>query len=253
MKMNFVNKRTNFMVTLAVLVMLGTLNGVAQNYVPEEGSQELTKKKQKRVKLDPNLLNVLIIGDSISIGYTRLVRTQLKGKANVIHNPGNAQGTTLGLIKLKAWLGDTKWDVIHFNWGLHDLKHVTKAGTSNNSNDPNDPQQADLPTYIANMEVLVKQLKATDSTLIFATTTPYPEGVRPYRSPEDAAKYNGAALKIMKANEIQENDLYSLVLPKLDTLQQPVNVHFTKKGSTLMADQVTAVIKSALKKHNTIN
>ena len=246
MKMIFVNKRTNFMVTLAVLVMLGTLNGFAQNYVPEEGSQELTKKKQKMVKLDPNLPNVLIIGDSISIGYTRLVRTQLKGKANVIHNPGNAQGTTLGLIKLKDWLGDTKWDVIHFNWGLHDLKHVTKAGTSNNSNDPNDPQQADLASYTANMEILVKQLKATDSKLIFATTTPYPEGVQPYRSPEDAAKYNAAALKIMKANEIQVNDLYSLVLPKLDPLQKPVNVHFTKEGSTLMADQVTAVIKSAL-------
>jgi hypothetical protein len=246
--MIFVNKRTNFMVTLAALVMLGTLTGFAQNYVPEEGSQELTKKKRKenKVKMDSNLPNVLIIGDSISIGYTRLVRTQLTGKANVTHNSGNAQGTTLGLIKLKAWLGDTKWDVIHFNWGLHDLKHVTKAGTSNNSNDPNDPQQADLATYTANMEVLVAQLKATDSKLIFATTTPYPEGVKPYRSPEDAAKYNDAALKIMKANEIQVNDLYSLVLPKLDPLQKPVNVHFTKEGSTLMADQVTAVIKSTL-------
>lgn len=200
------------------------------------------------VKLNPNLPNVLIIGDSTSIGYTGPVRTQLKGKANVIHNPGNAQGTTLGLIKLKEWLGNTKWDVIHFNWGLHDLKHMTKAGTSNNSNDL---RQADPPTYKANMEVLVKQLKATGAALIFAATTPYPEGVRrPCRSPEDAAKYNDAALKIMKANGIPVNDLYSLVLSKLDSYQRPVNVHFTKEGSKLLADQVVAVIKSALQKQN---
>jgi lysophospholipase L1-like esterase len=255
MMMNFINKRNGFIATLTAIVILGALGGFAQKYVPEEGSQELTKKKRKgnKVTMDPNLPNVLIIGDSISIGYTGMVRTQLTGKANVIHNPGNAQGTTLGLIKLKAWLGDTKWDVIHFNWGLHDLKHVTKAGTSNNSNDPNDPQQADHPTYIANMEVLVTQLKATDSTLIFATTTPYPEGVKPYRLPEDAAKYNDAALKIMNANEIQVNDLYSLILPKLDTLQKPVNVHFTKEGYKLLADQVTAVIESTLQKHNAMN
>jgi hypothetical protein len=247
MNMIFANKRSGFMATLAAIVMLSTLTGFAQPNIPEEGSQELTKNHRKKspVKTDPNLPNVLIIGDSISIGYTGLVRTQLKGKVNVIHNPGNAQGTTLGLEKLQEWLGDTQWDVIHFNWGLHDLKHVTEAGTSKNSNNPNDPQQADLATYTANLKVLVKQLKATDSKLIFATTTSYPNGVKPCRLPEDAAKYNVAALKIMKANNIQVNDLYSLALPKLNALQKPRNVHFTKEGSKVLADQVTAMIQSA--------
>ena len=235
------------MAALAAISMLGTV-GFAQQYVPEEGSHELTRKhrKAKRVKMDPNLPNVLIIGDSISIGYTGQVRAQLKGKANVIHNPGNAAGTTLGLKKLQEWLGDTKWDVIHFNWGLHDLKHVKEAGSSENSNNPNDPQQADLATYTANLKVLVKQLNATDSKLIFATTTPYPKGVKPCRLPADAAKYNAEALKIMKANNIQVNDLYSLALPRLKTLQKPRNVHFKPEGSQVLADQVATVIRSAL-------
>ncbi len=194
--------------------------------------------------MDPNLPNVLIIGDSISIGYTGYVRAQLKGKANVVHNPGNAAGTTRGREKLQEWLGDTKWDVIHFNWGLHDLKHVTEAGA--NSNDPNDPQQADLATYTANLKVLVEQLKATGAKLIFATTTPYPTGVRPCRLPEDAAKYNAAALSIMEANSIQVNDLYSLALPKLKTLQKHVNVHFNDEGSKVLGDQVAARIQFAL-------
>ena len=240
------HKRNCFMATLTAILMLGSLTGVANPYVPEEGSQEQmkTQRKTSPEKTDPNLPNILIIGDSISIGYTGLVRTQLHGTANVVHNPGNAQGTTLGLKKLEEWLGDTQWDVIHFNWGLHDLKHVTKAGA--NSNDPNDPQQADLETYTANLTVLVKQLKATGSKLIFATTTPYPKGVRPCRLPENAVNYNAAALKIMKANNIQVNDLYSLVLPKLKTLQKRRNVHFNAEGSKVLADQVATTIQSAL-------
>ncbi len=227
-------------------VILGARTEVAQQYIPEAGSQELTKnnRKEKPVKMDPNLPNVLIIGDSISIGYTGQVRTQLKGTANVIHNPGNAEGTTLGLAKLQEWLGDTQWDVIHFNWGLHDLKHVTETGE--NSNNPNDPQQADLATYTANLEVLVQQLKATGSKLIFATTTPYPKGVKPCRLPEDAVKYNAAALNIMQANNIQVNDLYRLALPKLETLQRRRNVHFNTEGSQVLADQVAATIQNVV-------
>lgn len=220
---------------------------VAGQYVPEEGSHELSKNRGQAtaVNVDRNLPNVLIIGDSISIGYTDLVRDLLAGKANVIHNPDNAQGTTFGLEKLQEWLGDTKWDVIHFNWGLHDMKHV-KEGTGESSTDLNDPRQADLATYTANMEVLVERLKATGAKLIFATTTPFPHGVNPARLPEDTAKYNAAALKIMRDNNIQVNDLYSLVLPDLKTLQKRRNVHFNQEGSTVLAGQVAAVIQSAL-------
>jgi hypothetical protein len=74
----------------------------------------------------PDLPNVLIIGGSISIGYTRPLKEILKGKANVFHNPGNAAHSENGIAKLDSWLGTTKWDVIHFNHGLHDLKYIGK-------------------------------------------------------------------------------------------------------------------------------
>lgn len=76
------------------------------------------------------LPNVLIIGDSISIGYTPFVKQLLAGRANVMRpvlengKAENCQGTNNGVKNIKGWLGDTKWDVIHFNFGLHDLKHV---------------------------------------------------------------------------------------------------------------------------------
>jgi len=70
----------------------------------------------------PGLPRILLIGDSISIGYTIPAREQLQGTANVHRIPENGGPTTNGLKQLDAWLGSGKWDVIHFNWGLHDLK-----------------------------------------------------------------------------------------------------------------------------------
>src|SRR5512133_119554 len=72
----------------------------------------------------PGLPRVLLIGDSISMGYTLPVRTLLAGKANVHRPPENCGDTARGVKSLDKWLGDGKWDVIHFNFGLHDLKYL---------------------------------------------------------------------------------------------------------------------------------
>ena len=237
-----------------MVILFTHLASAQDKYVPEEGSVEQKektkkekKKKEKVFKIDMSLPMVLIIGDSISMGYTGNVRKLLAGKANVIHNPGNSQGTTHTLAKVDQWLATQKWDVIHFNLGLHDLKRVKVVGTSKNSNDPADPFQADLTTYASNLEKITRKLKTTGAKLIFATTTPFPAGVRPYRDPADADRYNQAALKIMKKNDIPVNDLYALVLPEIKTLQKPQNVHFQKEGSAKMAKQVVARIEKALK------
>src|SRR5689334_20865727 len=71
------------------------------------------------VQEQPGLPRVLLIGDSISIGYTVTVRRELAGKANVLRIPENGADTANGLKKIDEWLGQSKWDVIHFNWGLH--------------------------------------------------------------------------------------------------------------------------------------
>jgi len=67
------------------------------------------------------LPRVLLIGDSVSVGYTLAVRKELEGKANVHRPPSNCGSTKIGMRDLDKWLGVGKWDVIHFNWGLHDL------------------------------------------------------------------------------------------------------------------------------------
>jgi hypothetical protein len=55
---------------------------------------------------DPALPRVLLIGDSISIGYTPAVKELLRGIANVHRIPDNGGATTLALTLLDEWLGD---------------------------------------------------------------------------------------------------------------------------------------------------
>ena len=69
----------------------------------------------------PEKPKVLIIGDSISIGYTPFVKEVLKHEAIVKHNSENAQHSGTGLLKLDTWIGNKKWDIIQFNWGHWDL------------------------------------------------------------------------------------------------------------------------------------
>lgn len=191
------------------------------------------------------LPNVLIIGDSISIGYTKPLTKILKDKVVVVHNPGNAGPSSKGLANIDRWLGKTEWDVIHFNHGLHDLKYVDKNGKNSNTK-KNAHVQVPLKDYRNNMESIVIRLKKTGAKLIFATTTPYPDGVKPLRIPEDVQKYNSAALEVMKKHGVPINDLHDFVLPKLKTLQKPRNVHFTPKGSTAMAKEVARYILEAI-------
>jgi acyl-CoA thioesterase-1 len=205
-------------------------------------SQEKPAKKGKEnpafapVKDDPALPRVLLIGDSISIGYTVPVQKALAGKANVHRIPENGGPTTNGLEKIDRWLGDGKWDVIHFNWGLHDLK-IAK----------DEQRNVPIDQYEKNLRTLVERLKKTGATLVWCSTTPVPAKVRsPIRKTDDVAAYNAVAKKVMEENGIAIDDLYSFALPQLKEIQLPENVHYTEKGYEVLAGQVVASITKAL-------
>jgi len=186
---------------------------------------------------------VLIIGDSISMGYFEPTKQLLEGKAEVYHNAGNAQHTRHGLTQLDAWLDDTPWDVIHFNHGLHDLKYVNAKGALVSPDEGT--QLVSVDEYARNLEQIVKRLKKTHARLIFATTTPVPDGAAG-RIKGDAERYNRTALPIMKEYGVRVNDLYAFASPRLESIQRPHNVHFTDEGSRLLAQQVADNILGAL-------
>jgi hypothetical protein len=195
------------------------------------------------------LPNVLIIGDSISLGYTPFVKKILNGKAVVEHNNGNgnAEYTGSGIIMLDKWLGNTKWDVIHFNWGLWDMYGWRFA-----------KKDLSPAMYKKRLETLVTRLKKTGAILIWGTTTPVcpkPEitmlkkfSTKVVISPTLENEYRNIALRIMKQNNIKVDDLYSLMHPELKKYAlAPNNVHYTEEGYKKLAEQVAESIESSLK------
>jgi len=221
-------------VTLAVLLSATCANAAQEKKTP--------KKKRRPnpafapITDDPALPRVLLIGDSISIGYTVATRKALAGKANVHRPAANCGPTIRGLEGIDKWLGDGRWDVIHFNWGLHDLRKSEGK------------HQVPIDEYEKNLCQLVERLEKTGATLIWCSTTPVPEGCSPPRTDADAIAYNAVAKKIMDENKIAIDDLYAFALPKLEKIQRPANVHFTPEGSAVLAKQVSAAIVQELKK-----
>jgi hypothetical protein len=237
------------------LVLLGTM--FVSVLVDLADCAEPAKAKPARKEVNPvmqpivddaNLPRVLLIGDSISIGYTLPVRKLLDGKANVHRVLTNCGPTTRGVEQIDQWLGDKPWDVIHFNWGLHDLKYMGAEGQ--NLADPQaagSRQQVPPAEYEANLRQLVQRLKQTGAELIWCSTTPVPEGAQG-RLPEDAAQYNQIAVRIMEEHGVVVNDLYAFAKPRLAQIQLPANVHFTSDGSAALAEEVAQAITAALAK-----
>ena len=236
----------------ALLISLLLAGALSAQDNPENKAKKAKKKRvpaaMKPVKDTPGLPRVLLIGDSISIGYTVGVRELLLGKANVHRPLTNCGPTTKGVKELDKWLGDKPWDVIHFNFGLHDLKYLGPRGQ--NLADPKGEgshQQVPLADYEKHLKTMVARLEKTGARLIWRSTTPVPPGARG-RVVGDSAKYNKVAAKIMKERKITIDDMYSFCMPRLKEIMRPANVHFTPAGSKALAKQAVTAITAALKR-----
>lgn len=200
---------------------------------------------------DPALPRVLLIGDSISIGYTAPAREALAGKVNLHRIPENGGDTRRGLDNLAKWLApeNGSWDLIHFNWGLWDLCYRNpEAETQGNRDKVHGTLTHTSAEYAANLEQLARQLQQTGAKLIFATTTPVPEGELGRKVGDDII-YNQAAREVMKRLGIPVNDLHHIMADRMsDYARAPGDVHFTPEGSELLGKAVAKTIISALPK-----
>lgn len=184
----------------------------------------------------PGLPRVLLIGDSISIGYTQPVRELLKEKANVHRIPANGGPTKNGVANLDKWLGGGKWDAIHFNFGIHDLKFM-----------PDGKRQVEPEDYEKNLRTIVAKLKGTGARVIWATTTPIPDGeLTPPRSFGKVPEYNAIAQRVMAGSGVAIDDLNAAITPHLAEFQNPKDVHYKPEGYALLAKQVAASLEKAL-------
>ena len=179
------------------------------------------------VKDDPKLPRVLLIGDSVSRAYTQTVRKALAGKANVHRAPANCGPTASGLKNIEVWLGDGKWDVIHFNFGIHD-------------------RNTPLADYTARLEELVQRMKQTGATVVWASTTPIPDMPDGKQTAKSIVERNAAATALTTKLGVQTDDLFAAITPHLAKLQNPNDVHFSEEGSRFLGEQVAAFLEKSI-------
>lgn len=210
------------------------------------GNPAALKPELAPVENVPGLPRVLILGDSISIGYTLPLRAALEGIAN-IHRPTEGCGhTAKGLENLEKWLGDGRWDVIHFNFGLHDLKHTAHGKLVM---PPGGERVTPLDEYARNLDEIVNRLARTGARLIWRPTTPVPEGALG-RIAGDEEKYNTLAAEVMVRHGVAIDDLNPLIREGKVERTASDNVHFTKKGSRILARRIAYTIERELGDHS---
>lgn len=188
----------------------------------------------------PDLPRVLIVGDSISIGYTPRVRRLLKSVANVHRPKTNCRWSAYGDEHIEEWVGDSKWDVIHFNFGLWDWYGWRQD------------VKATPESYAKSLESIIKKIrKKSSARLIFGITTPpcltAERNAHIAVSEDRAREFNKAARAVMEKHKVGVNNLYDLIIKRRAELQLAENdVHYNDNGRDILAQRVASRIQKDL-------
>ena len=156
------------------------------------------------------LPNCLIIGDSVSEGYLPHVASALATTCKVQHGPwcgGGSAGNVAGALPcVRNWLRSAmnvpvNWDVVHFNFGLHDWGDNSSAALA--------LYQQHLDAVTAILTEQPGRVRAAQ----YALTTPYmPMEVN--ASDPIIAELNARATAVMAAHAVPVVDLYARVKEK---------------------------------------
>jgi len=183
---------------------------------------------------ETNLPRVLLVGDSIARDYYGEVEKRLAGKAFVARLATSRFVADPVLLKeIELLLSQEKFDVIHFNNGMHGWQHTEEE-------------------YRTAFPKLIKTLRkqAPDAKLIWATTTPLRNGkdvtwdTKAEYSNERIAARNAIAAELVAAEKIPTVDLNEAVRgnPELHS----DNVHFNGQGSQILATRVSDAVEKLL-------
>lgn len=189
--------------------------------------------------------NVILIGDSIRMGYQPYVSNLLTNLIPVSGPVENCQHSGIVTQYLKTWVLDKKPALVHMNAGLHDLIENKSTGIFQ------------IPTnqYAANLDYIFRTLRDNGIRVIWSTTTPVIDttysnwnlGQTFIRHDADVVMYNNVARAVLSRYNIPVFDLYAYV-KTLDpgAVYYQDGLHYTAAGYRLLAAQVSAFISNNL-------
>ena len=187
---------------------------------------------------------VVLIGDSIRMGYQPVVEAALRGLAAVWGPRDNGGDSANVLAHLDEWVIRRQPDIVHLNAGLHDIKRPFGARRN----------QVPIDQYRASLEAIFRRMgEETEAVLIWAKTTPVNQAWHHERKgfdrfEADVEAYNGVAVDLARAMAVPVNDLPRTVLDVgRDTVLAPDGVHFTPRGYNLLGKAVANCIRPILR------
>ena len=202
----------------------------------------VTTKSKSEIKMK----KVLLLGDSIRMGYCNFVKSELAGSAEVCFPAENCRFTQYTLVSLRNWLKETgipreEIELVHWNNGHWDVAHFH-----------DDELPLNTPElYGIMLERIYCHLRkfCPNAQIVFALTTPVTSTKGPAgnpRSNSEIEKYNAVAVEVMNKLGVRINDLYSLTKESISDDLYADFCHFTPEGYQILGKQVIKVIKETL-------
>ena len=186
---------------------------------------------------------ILLLGDSIRLGYCALVKEALSGKAEVIYPSENCLSSQYIIMNIVAWasLCDREQvKVVHFNCGHWDAARFLD----------DDLPVTPLAVYAENVGRILSYLKRRfpDAKISFATTTPMnpdPEKANVGRTTDELREYNRVGVEAAKKAGADIDDLFAL------TENWPAEAyldycHFTDESNEKLGAAVTEFLRKQI-------
>ncbi len=188
-------------------------------------------------------MKIVLIGDSIRMGYMQGVRRRLGTRAEVTWPEANCGNSMQIRENLRQWAIDPRPDIVHLNAGIHDLGWMPEETVP----------RFTVGAYVRNLRIIIDRLRdGTDAHIIFATTTPFliPLGPAPLDNCRPAPiveSYNTGAVKLMRKKGIEINDLYGAVMEAgVKECLSEDKIHMNDTGNAVLAEQVAEAIRENL-------
>lgn len=179
--------------------------------------------------------NVLLIGDSIRMGYDKAVKKTLEGKANVYFPEDNCRFASYILRYIHEYTSlvkDGDVDVVHWNAGLWDCLRLFEE-------EPHTPIDV-YAYYIDRICIRIKKI-FPNAMVIFATSTrvqseKMQKNFKRYN--EEIEKYNEAAIHVVKKHGFAVNDLYAVSATLPDEAHSDPVHYYTPMGTEAFTNAV---------------
>ncbi len=189
-------------------------------------------------------MRVLLVGDSIRLGYQADVARLLQGTAEVVGPAENCRATLDILDHFDRWVTELlePGAVVHLNAGLHDLRRLEGPGT--------DPHVA-VSAYEQSLRRIVEAVLADEqcARLVLATTTPVDDvrhaaGRCSNRHDADVQRYNERLHAVARATSVEVHDLNAVIRSEPMRFLSEDGVHLTQAGNLAAARSVVAAVGS---------